>query len=146
MVNNTLVSSLKSCLGHILPHYPVNLAYLFGSAATGQNTPLSDVDIALVLTAEMITPGQQLSMELKLAEEISRHCAITDVDVRIINTAPLMLRGDVITQGILLYCTDEPFRIAFETSTRSEYFDFLPTAAQIQQGYLDRLLERGLNG
>jgi len=146
MINIELVSSLKSCLSNILPRYPVKLAYLFGSAATGQTTPLSDVDVALVLTAETISPGNQLALELKIAEEISRHCAIADVDVRMINTAPLMLRGEVVTQGILLYCTDERFRIEFETSTRSDYFDFLPIAAQIQQGYLDRLYERGLNG
>jgi uncharacterized protein len=146
MIDIELVSSLKSCLSNILPRYPVNLAYLFGSAATGQTTPLSDVDVALVLTTETITPGKQLALELKIAEEISRQCAIADVDVRMINTAPLMLRGEVVTQGILLYCTDELFRIEFETSTRSDYFDFLPIAAQIQQGYLDRLYERGLNG
>ena len=57
-----------------------------------------------------------------------------------------MIRGEVVTHGILLYSPDEDFRIQFETTTRSAYFDFLPVAAMIQQEYFDRLYERGLNG
>lgn len=141
-----IASSLKVCLSKLLPRYPVKLAYLFGSAATGKTTPLSDVDIALVLLDEKVDPGKLLLMELQLEEEISRHCEIEEVDVRIINAAPLMIRGEVVTHGILLYSPDEDFRIQFETTTRSAYFDFLPVAAMIQQEYFDRLYERGLNG
>ena len=138
--------SLKDCLARILPGYPVKLAYLFGSAAAGNATPLSDVDVALVTMEGQVDPGSFLTLELKLADEISRCCEVADIDVRIINTAPLMIRGEVITYGILLYSSDEYFRVEFETSTRSAYFDFLPAAAMIRQAYFDDLYKRGLNG
>jgi hypothetical protein len=34
---------------------------------------------------EMVEPGQQLSLELQIAEEISRICEISEADIRIVN-------------------------------------------------------------
>jgi hypothetical protein len=68
------------------------------------------------------------------------------VDVRIINRAPLMVRGEVITKGSLLFSREEQFRVGFETQVRSEYFDFLPIAKALQRAHFKRLREGGLNG
>lgn len=141
-----MVPSLKDSLSKLLPYYPVKLAYLFGSAAAGNATPLSDIDVALVLPDDQVDPGSFLSLEMQISDEISRNCELSEVDVRIINNAPLMFQGEVITHGILLYSSDEDFRVEFETSTRSAYFDFLPAATTIRQAYFDRLSERGFNG
>ena len=51
----SLVRQLKTGLEAILPGYPITLAYLYGSAAAGRATPLSDVDVALV-ASEKIDP------------------------------------------------------------------------------------------
>jgi predicted nucleotidyltransferase len=80
----------------------VKLAYLFGSAAAGNATPLSDIDVALVLPDDQVDPGSFLSLEMQISDEISRNCELSEVDVRIINNAPLMFQGEVITHGILL--------------------------------------------
>jgi len=135
----------KACIDRIFHRYPVKLAYLYGSVAAGNATPLSDVDIALVVVNDVIELGKQLEMELDLMDVISRHCG-TEVDVRIINNAPIMLRGEVVTNGILLYSIDEDFRVEFETSTRSVYFDYMPVAAMLRRALSDRLHERGING
>ena len=37
--------------------------------------------------------------------------------MRIINDAPLVLRGKVVTEGMLLYAQDESVRVEFETTT-----------------------------
>ena len=68
MTDLALIASLKTCLSRLLPHYPVKVAYLFGSAASGNATLLSDVDIALVLPDDRAAPGNQLALELELAE------------------------------------------------------------------------------
>jgi hypothetical protein len=52
-----------------------------------------------------------------------------------------MVRGEVVTNGILLFSRDEGFRVDYETSTRSEYFDFMPVAAMHRQAYFERLRE-----
>lgn len=91
-------------------------------------------------------PKNRLDLELQMEEEIAHICGIGNIDVRVMNNAPLMLRGEVVTNGILLYSRDELFRVDYETSTRSEYFDFLPVAVMHRQTYFERLNKRGRDG
>ncbi len=142
----TLDSNFKLRLAAVLASHPVLLAYLYGSAATGHTTPLSDVDIALVVDEGRIPPKERLNLELAVASEIASRCELRNADVRVINRAPLMFRGEVVTYGVLIYCIDDEVRIEFESRTRSEYFDFLPLAEAVREAHFDYLLERGLNG
>lgn len=129
----------------LAPH-PVALAYLFGSAAAAQTTPFSDVDIALVLDEKRADMSKRLSFELALEAEIAERCGLSRVDVRVINDAPLVLRGQVVTDGILLFSRDDEARIDFETRTRAQYFDFLPAAESAREVFFANVRERGLNG
>jgi predicted nucleotidyltransferase len=140
------IDSLASRLAEVLPRYPVALAYLFGSAAKGQMTSFSDVDIALALDDSHAAIPNRLNFELEIEAEIAERCGLSQVDVRVINDAPLVLRGQVVTDGILLFARDEETRVDFETRTRSEYFDFLPAAEYVRQAFFDDVRERGLNG
>ena len=136
-------ASRYTCLKEIFSKYPIALAYLYGSQAAGRATPLSDTDIALVIASDDYDPRSRLDLELQVEEEIARVCKIDNLDLRVINEAPLMVRGEVVTNGILLFSQDEGFRVDYETSTRSEYFDFMPVAAMHRQAYIERLRERG---
>lgn len=140
----TLLEALRTALPNILAPYPVALAYLFGSSAVGQATPLSDVDIALLLNKDAAPPNR-LNTELEIEDTLARS-GLSAADVRIINDAPLELRGEVVTQGCLLYARDDDARIEFETRTRMEYFDFQPTAEYHRQQFFHTLRERGLRG
>jgi predicted nucleotidyltransferase len=139
-------AALKSRLAEVLSCYPVMLAYLYGSQASGQATPLSDVDIALVLKEGHYDPARRMRLELQIEDDIVRGCDIPEADVRAIDQAPLLVRGEVVTNGILLYSRDEEFRVEFETLTRKLYFDFLPAARMIQAEYFAHLLSRGEHG
>jgi hypothetical protein len=138
--------ALKSCLGKVLSHYPIVAAYLYGSVATGQTTPFSDVDIALVVAQNSLPKLKRLEFELEIEEKIASQCNIDRADVRVVNDAPIIFRGEVVTNGILLYCQDDDDRIEFETRSRSEYFDFLPLANMLTDAHLDLVRARGLNG
>jgi hypothetical protein len=130
----------------VLAAYPaVSLAYLFGSAASGHMTPLSDVDIALIADPPL-SPRDKLRLELAVADALAQHCGLVDADVRVINEAPVMLRGQVVTEGHLLFARDEVTRVEFETRTRSEYFDFSPIAEQLREVFFADVLQRGLHG
>ncbi len=130
----------------VLASYPlVSLAYLFGSAASDRMTPLSDVDIALV-TETILLPRERLRLELAVADALAQHCEIGDADVRVINEAPLMLRGQIVTEGRLLFARDEALRVEFETRTRAEYFDFLPAAERLREAFFADIRQRGLYG
>lgn len=140
------IARYRACLSQIFANYPVALAYLYGSEAVGQATLLSDFDIALVMLNESYDPKSRLILELKLEDAIARICGIGNIDLRIINEAPLMVRGEVVTNGILLYCRDEIFRVDYETSTRSEYFDFLPIAIRHREAFYNRLRKQVEDG
>jgi predicted nucleotidyltransferase len=139
-------STLRTCLAGVFSKYPVALVYLFGSAARGQTTPLSDIDIALILIEGQIDDKDRLMFELEVEDELASRCDISNADVRVINKAPIVIRGKVVTEGVLLFSRDEEMRVEFETRTRSEYFDFLPVIKFIREAYFDHLSERGLDG
>lgn len=146
MDREQLVNRLRAKLPALLKEWPVTLAYLYGSAATDQWLPLSDVDIALVVPNDALTPREQLRLQLQLSVELAEVAGIAEADVRIINDAPLAIRGQVACQGILLYSADETARVEFETRTWDEYFDYQPIARQLRQAYFDDLRQRGLYG
>ena len=138
-----LIAKLCRTLPSILKHHPIRLAYLYGSAVTGEVTPFSDVDIALVIQ-DNLTPLERLKLILHIQVDLADHCDIPDADVRIINDAPLVFRGRVISDGILMYARDEQGRIDFETSTRIRYFDYLVVHTRLQEAFFANLRERGL--
>ncbi len=135
-----LIDRLREVLPSLLPDRAIALAYLYGSAATGSATSLSDVDIAVV-ARDYSVMAQRFDLEAGLAMGLERH-GVPRADVRIINDAPIMLKGTVVTEGILVYSADEEFRIEFETLTRRQYFDYAPVARRMQSDYIRTVLER----
>jgi predicted nucleotidyltransferase len=141
--SDNLVDTLRLHLPQMVKDLPVQLAYLHGSAARGEETPSSDIDIALVCDDET-SPSRRLRLMLEVSAELFRQAGIAEADVRVINDAPLVFRGRVACEGILLYARDEAQRIEFETRTRDEYFDYLPFHRRLQDAFLKNVRERGL--
>jgi uncharacterized protein len=144
MDRQQLIRTLRAELSSLLRGYPVAAAYLYGSFAQGYPTPFSDVDIGLVLLDESMTPREQLRLQLELSVELAE-VGVPEADVRILNQAPLMLRGQVACHGILVYSGDETARVEFETRSRKEYFDFQPFARRLRDAYFADLRRRGLH-
>lgn len=140
-----VVSQLHQILPSVCGNQPVQLAYLYGSTVTGHTTPFSDVDIAL-LTTEPLAPLARLRLIQHVQARLYDDCGLVDVDVRIINDAPLVLQGRVVTDGVLLYARNEQARIDFETTTRMHYFDYLPIHERLQEAFFDTIRTRGLYG
>jgi|YNPNPStandDraft_1061719.scaffolds.fasta_scaffold96600_1 predicted nucleotidyltransferase len=143
MTITELIECLRQHVPAILDGYPINLAYLYGSAARSRATPLSDIDIALLANVEL-APEQRLRLMLDVALAIEERCNLQEVDVRVINDAPLLLQGQVVTEGILLYARDEATRICFEVDTRMRYFDYLPVYERYMAEFLDNVRQKGL--
>jgi predicted nucleotidyltransferase len=141
--SDNLVDTLRRYLPRIVKDLPVQLAYLHGSAARGEATPSSDVDIALVCDDET-SPSQRLRLMLDLSAELSRQAGIAEADVRVINDAPLVFRGRIACEGVLLYARDKAQQIEFETHTRDEYFDYLPFHRRLQDAFLRNVREQGI--
>lgn len=138
-----IVAQLRKYVASILAQHPVDAAYVYGSVARGTAMPLSDVDIALLLTTTL-PPFERLGLELTIQGEIEAACGLSPVDVRAINEAPLTVRGRIVQHGILLYERDQARRIAFEVATRKRYFDFAPVAHRLRDAFLQRVYREGL--
>jgi predicted nucleotidyltransferase len=139
-----LMSRLRAEMRTILAAAPVQLAYLYGSRVTGQTTPFSDVDIALV-AGTTLQPFARLELILRVQRALADCCDI-DSDVRVIDDAPLVFRGRIVTDGVLLFARSEDVRVAFETETRMRYFDYLPIHRELQTAFFQDVRERGLHG
>jgi len=137
---DALIERLTTILPALLAGGPITLAYLYGSAASGAATPLSDVDIAFVVSDESAL-ARRFELEADLAARLAAQ-GISNIDVRLVNDAPLMLRGAIVTQGVLVYAADDRRRIEFESFTRRLYFDYLPVARRMQEDYIQAVLNR----
>jgi predicted nucleotidyltransferase len=146
-MTTSVSDTLRSCIHKVLEqHSSIALAYLFGSTARSRTTMFSDVDIALVLFENSITPFERLRFELMIEDVLAADCHLSNADVHVINDAPLIVKGQILTDGQLLFSRDEEMRITFETYTRLAYFDFQPVAESLRTAFFDKLLRDGLYG
>ena len=98
----------------------VVFAYLFGGLARGAPRPLSDVDIAVFLREA----ERAAEAKLMLFDSLTNALGTIELDLVLLNTAPISLAGRII-QGSKLLVDKEPFlRHRFESAKLREYFDF----------------------
>ncbi len=104
---------------------PVLFAYLYGSYAGGISHRFSDLDIAVFVgeTDPAVCLELELTLALQIDEELDH---AVQSEVRIINHLPLVIKGRILTDGLIIYSVDEAARIDFECGVRRAYFDFLP--------------------
>lgn len=101
----------------------VIVAYLFGSVARDAARDDSDVDVAVLLSAMPEDPYDRSGSNI-VAELTSR--LGVDVDVVVLNHAPVDLIHRVLRDDCILAEHDRSRRIAFEVDARNRYFDLLP--------------------
>ncbi len=84
---------------YFLNRQDVAAALLFGSYGTQYQTPLSDVDIAV-----LFMPGQQIIMnrELAMLADLSAITGEEDINLVVLNKAPLTLQFEVLLTGNVL--------------------------------------------
>lgn len=99
--------------------YPVILAYLFGSEARGQTTPLSDVDVAVYLDE---TLDQRVEDYLPLLRAVNQAVDDGQVDLVYLNDASPSLAYAIIG-GELVFCADERRRVYLESTILCSHFD-----------------------
>ncbi|MBC8235584.1 nucleotidyltransferase domain-containing protein [bacterium] len=101
----------------------VQFAVIFGSLAKGTANKLSDVDIAVMIVPhfkDTFPYGYQATLTADLMQELKRN----DVDVVILNKAPIALRYEVLRYGKFIHVRDKQARIQFQIDTINRYEDF----------------------
>ena len=119
----------------ILRQSNVDVAYLFGSHATGTQTRDSDIDIA-VLLPEKTTPKKRFETRLHLMELLEKQLGKA-IDLIIINDIKsLFFKYVIVKEGKVIYLKSEERRIDFECRTLSLYFDFQPFLELYNKNYV----------
>ncbi|MDF1539823.1 MAG: nucleotidyltransferase domain-containing protein [Candidatus Thorarchaeota archaeon] len=129
-------------LGTLLRSFDVIVCYLYGSHARGQQTPLSDIDLAILLNRNS-TSIERGHISLKISHSIGELVNTAEVDVRVLNDSSLEHRYNVIRDGKIIYSMDDYERLEFESRTLMEYFDFKPIIDQYNQYMYRRIVETG---
>jgi hypothetical protein len=107
-------------------------AYLFGSAARGEERPDSDLDLAVLFRDD--PPRTLAGLHLDLADRLSGVLDGRRIDLVVLNRAPVDLVHRVLRDGVLLLERDRSARIRFEVRARNEYFDLLPHLERYRRG------------
>jgi len=97
------------------------LTYLFGSQLRGKTGPLSDYDFAIFLSQKTSFP-----FKYKLKNKLANDLNIKQVDLVILNDAPIELKYKIIATGKVIFQKNSIVRTEFEADTLSQYFDYLP--------------------
>lgn len=98
-------------------------ALLHGSRAAGTHREDSDVDVAA-----WWGESAPASFEVSLPR---------GVDLLVLDTAPLELRGRVAHRGLLLFDDDPPARVHWVAMTRKIYFDERPRFERAHREFLE---------
>ncbi|MCL6478832.1 MAG: nucleotidyltransferase domain-containing protein [Peptococcaceae bacterium] len=118
--------------------------YLFGSHVTGNPTPLSDVDIGVLL--DKGTEYDSIGLEMRILGGLQKIFKRENVDLTVLNRSPLPLQFNI-TGGKLLYDGNSQKRIAFEEYVRKYYLDCLPIYREYREEFFKRIREgRMLDG
>ena len=100
-------------------------AYLFGSHARGKTRPDSDIDIAVYVDEALADEGHW-GYRAELTTDLMVALGTNDVDVVVLNKAPILLYHRVLRDGIRLLSRDLRATTTRAGRALSYYFDFLP--------------------
>ncbi|MBI3322149.1 MAG: nucleotidyltransferase domain-containing protein [Candidatus Omnitrophica bacterium] len=122
----------------------VAVVYLYGSQALGLASPLSDIDVGIVLKdPRLILKDRKRRYEIysklqDLLEKILTPEPSREIDLAFLQSASAVLRFQAINAGRPLFTADAVFKADFEASVVQEYLDIRPLVETHFQTALDR--------
>jgi hypothetical protein len=106
----------KRIRGRLSQEAGILFAYLHGSFVTGES--FRDIDVGIYTRA-----GESFSYESDLSCELSQSTG-NEVEVRVINRAPVAFQMAVLRDGELLFSADEDVRTDFIEATGRRYREY----------------------
>jgi len=124
---------IKKTLAELLPKFPVDFAYLYGSQAKGQTHAESDIDIALAFKNNLGRDPEDVLLDIFPILEGALQIPVEKIDLKNFDRLPLSVRFRVIRDGKLVYCANVGEHRKKTVDTVAKYHDeepFFETAAQ----------------
>ena len=100
-------------------------AYLFGSRARGEARSDSDVDVAVYVDEALADDGHW-GYRAELTTDLMAALGTNDIDVVVLNEAPILLYHRVLRDGVRVLARDLRATTTRAGRALSFYFDFLP--------------------
>jgi predicted nucleotidyltransferase len=119
--------------------YDLQLIYLFGSKATGRDTKVSDIDIAVLLNDREAHNLKNLILDLIF--DFSRVFCSDKIDLVILNKTSLAVQYNVISDGEILYALNPETRYNYEVNLISLYLDFKRYEDEYYEAMQKQILE-----
>ena len=119
-LSNDILQLMPKAVTYLHSCYDVLFAYLFGSLAKGSFMPLSDVDIAVYLSEKKDYSEKRVEILGALNDILETD----EVDLVILNTAPLSLEMKILENKRVLVDKEPFFRHRYESADIRKYLDF----------------------
>ncbi len=129
---------LERITGVLRARPEIREAYLFGSRARGDSTPVSDVDVAVY--GDRNGRAERLSeYASELAADLMTALQRNDVDVVLLNDVPPLLYHRVLRDGIRVLTRNLSETTAREGRALSRYCDYVPQLRKIDAAHAARI-------
>ena len=133
---------LEDVRSYIEAHTEIVAAFLFGSYGTEFQNALSDVDIAVLLLPDKV---EDFDTVLSISGDLAEIADEDDINVVILNKAPITLQFEVLSTGRLL-CKKELYLEDFHEYVCKRYADFKIDLDSFKADYDEALREVYLRG
>ncbi len=130
-------------LSEVFAGEAVEIVYLFGSQARGDVGKISDVDIAILLPNKP-TAEQCARSQLYFLDRLTKHLRSDNVDVVVLNHAPLLLQHRIVRDGKVIFCSNDRKRVHYEARVIRDYLDFRYFEQAYNEALLERIIREGL--
>lgn len=146
-IEHNVLEYIPLLIGELRIDRDIVAIYLFGSYAEDKQTPVSDIDLAVLLDRDF-PPGRYFEKKLELLAKITQLLKTDEVDLVILNQAPPVLSYRVLSKGRLLFEKEngKVQRVNFQVRTYDRYFDFKPIEKILHEGLIKRIKEDRFGG
>ena len=123
---------------YFLKQEDILAVYIFGSYGTEYQTPLSDVDFAVLFKQEAEI---NLMREMEIMSQITLITKVEDIDLVNLNQAPVLLQHKAIKEGKLIFEREENKVSEFIEYVLTYYYDAKIRSEVFNQEYRESLEE-----
>ena len=131
---SNLIKRIREALGR---EEDILFAYLYGSAVYDPNLSIGDIDVAVYLKPADIK--KHIRKQEELTALLASKLHTDEIDLRILNGLPLVLKYSILKDGKLLFTRDELQRVDFETSVMIRFLELKPYLDEYRQMLSQRI-------
>jgi predicted nucleotidyltransferase len=114
----------------------ISAAYIFGSLGSGDINPLSDIDLA-VLFDENLNQHEMVALENKLRIGIAEVLHTDEIDIVILNMAPLSIQYGTLKNKMMIICENSGQMVKHFDNTVLKYLDILPYRTEMNRAFVN---------